>query len=236
MESRDFIPGTDYVIIQSEDVYKYGVDSILLSSFAEMEEGKTLIDIGTGVGILALRCHYLYKPKRVYAYEIQSSLCALANKSVELNELDGEVKIINMDINDVKDQEKVDYIITNPPYVEYGRGIKNKNEAKLIAFHEVSLKLEEVFKFSKKHLKNKGKLFMINRANRLIDIIDYARKYNLEPSRLRNVHSFLNSRAKFVLVEFIRGGGKNFTIENPLYIYDEAGKYTKEIKEIYYDR
>lgn len=236
MKTRDYIPGTDYVIVQSEEVYKYGVDSILLSSFANMEENKTIIDIGTGVGILALRCHYLYKPKMVYAYEIQESLCELANKSVELNNLNNEVKIINMDINEVENQEKVDFIITNPPYVEYGRGIKNKNEAKLIAFHEVTLKLEEVFRFAKKHLKYKGKLFMINRANRLVDIFDFARRYNLEPSRLRNVHSFADSRAKFVLVEFIQGGGKNFMIENPIYIYDEIGKYTREIKEIYYDR
>lgn len=236
METRDYIPGTDYLIVQSEEVYKYGVDSILLSSFANMEENKTAIDIGTGVGILALRCHYLYKLKKVYAYEIQDSLCELAQKSVGINKLEGKVMIINKDINDVTDQEKVDYIITNPPYVEYGRGIKNKNEAKLIAFHEVSLKLEEVFKFSKKYLKHKGKLFMINRANRLVDIIEFARKYNLEPSRLRNVHSFIDSKAKFVLVEFIYGGGKNFSIESPICIYDEIGKYTKEIKEIYYDR
>ncbi len=236
MRTVDIIPGTNYRIIQSESSFKYGIDSILLSSFCNMKKGSTLIDIGTGVGILALRCHALYSLGRVYAYEIQEELAILASESVSINGVDDEIFVINKNIMESELEEKVDYIITNPPYVEAGRGIENKSEAKLIAFHEVTLNLVDIFKYARDHLVQHGKLIMINRSNRLVDIMSIARLYKLEPVRMRSVHSKINSKSKLVMCEFVLGGGKNFTYESPLIIYDESGNYTEEIKEIYYGK
>lgn len=236
MRTLDIIPGTEYKIIQSESSFKYGIDSVLLSSFCEMTSGSTLIDIGTGVGILALRCHGLYSLGRVYAYEIQKELAELARESVVQNGVEDKIFVINEDIMETELEEKVDYIITNPPYVEAGRGIENKSEAKLIAFHEVALKLKDIFAFSNRHLVDRGKLVMVNRSNRLVDIMSIARQYKLEPVRMRAVHSNINSKAKLVLIEFVLNGGKNFIYERPLIIYDDDGKYTEEIEEIYYGK
>lgn len=228
----DIIPGTNYKILQSESHFKFGVDSVILSSFAKMKKGKTIIDIGTGVGILALRCHYLYKPSYCYAFEIQKTLAYLAEKSVEINKIEN-IEIINKDIREGFDKE-VDYIITNPPYIEVGRGIENINPAKHIAFHECCLNLDDIFSFVKKNLKFRGRLFMVNRISRLVDVMEISRKYGIEPHRLRLVSSFSEDKPYLFMAEFIKGGGKNFLVEKNLVIYNDDKTYTKELMDTYY--
>lgn len=228
----DIIPSTDYKIIQSDEHFKYGIDSILLSSFAKMNQGKTLVDIGCGVGILALRCHYLYGLSKVYAFEIQEDLARLASESVRANSLEGQVCIINRDVREGFDT-KVDYIITNPPYIEQGRGLANLNSSKHLAFHELTLNLDDIFLFGKNTLKDRGRLFMVNRANRLVDVMERARSYRLEPTRLQMVHSFTDSKAHLFLVEFVKNAGKNFIIDKPVIIYNEDGSLTKEVEKNY---
>lgn len=236
MERIDLIPGTSYKIYQDSQYFSYGIDSILLSSYANLRKNSTLIDIGTGVGILALRCHSIYSPKKVYGIEIQEALVKLARKSVRANGLEN-IEIIHGDVNKIGNEiPQVDYIITNPPYMESGRGIKNSNSHRLIALYEEKLSLNEVFKFSYAKLKNKGSIFMVNRANRLADIIDYGRKNRFELRRLRMIHSKLNEKARLVLVELIKYGGKDLRIEEPLIIYDKEGKYKKEVMEMYYGK
>lgn len=234
---EDYIPGTSLKIHQSDDVFKFGIDSILLSSFSKMKKNTYLMDIGCGSGILALRAYGLYDLSKVFAVEVQKRACNLAEKSVLANGLEDRIEIINQDLNklDFK-RESLDYIITNPPYVEKGRGLKNNKEAINIAFSEELLTLEDIFLFAKKTLKFKASLFMINRANRLVDILSLARKHKLEPVKIRMVHSYLESPAKLVMVELVKLGGKNLNIEKALVIYNKDGTYTEEIKEIYNGR
>lgn len=229
----DYVPGTNYKIIQSEDHFKFGVDSVLLSRFAKMEENKVLADLGTGVGILALSCHYLYRPEKIYAFEIQEDLVAMAKESVKINGLENEILVIRQDIKESQRLD-LDYIITNPPYYEKGRSRENHNKSKLIAFHEIHMNLDDVFSFAKTNLKDRGKLFMVNKGARLADVIEKARNYKMEPVRLRFVHSFKDRRSHLLLGEFVKNGGKNLHIERPLIIYNDDGSYTDELEEIYY--
>lgn len=233
MDRRDIIPGTPYAIYQNAQYFSYGVDSVVLSNFAQMKKGRTLIDLGAGVGILGLRCHYIYQPSHVWALEIQRPLARLLDKSVKANAIRDNFHVVHGDARTVQ-LPVVDYIITNPPYMEVGRGIGNKNPSRRISLSEEMLSLAQVFDFSDKHLNKGGRLFMVNRANRLVDAMEEGRRVGLEPRRLRIVHSYIGDKARFFMVEFVKGGGKNFTIEEPLTIYREPGIYTEEIEEIYY--
>lgn len=230
----DLIPGTTYKIYQSDRYFKYGVDAILLSSFAKMKEEKSLVDIGTGVGILALRCHYLYKPSMVYGFEIQENLAAIARKSVKENEIDN-IEIIGRDVREGFG-ESVDYIITNPPYIEKRRAIENSARERLIAFHELSLNLDDIFSFAKSNLKDRGRLFMVNRVSRMVDVLEKARAYRIEPTRIRLVASYKGAKPHLFLLECVKNAGKNFVVEENLYIYKEDRTHTEEIKEMYYGK
>ena len=82
-------------------------------------------------------------------------------------------------------------------------------------------------------LKDKGTLYMVHRAERLVDILSTMRKYKMEPKRIRFVYSNKNSESKLVLIEAIKNAKPFLKIEEPLYIYSENGEYTQEILKIY---
>jgi tRNA1Val (adenine37-N6)-methyltransferase len=57
--------------------------------------------------------------------------------------------------------------------------------------------------------------------------------HSLEPKRMRFVHSNLYSDAKMVLIEAVKEGRAGLKIEKPMFIYNEDGSYTEEMKNIY---
>ena len=74
---------------------------------------------------------------------------------------------------------------------------------------------------------------MVHRPERLVDILFLMRKNNLEPKKLRFVCSNVNKEPKLVLIEAVKNAKPFLRIEKNLYVYNEDGKYTDEILEIY---
>ncbi|WP_296112019.1 tRNA1(Val) (adenine(37)-N6)-methyltransferase [uncultured Anaerococcus sp.] len=229
MLKLDYIPRTDIKMIHVDDSYSFGIDSILLGDFAKMKKGKTLLDIGSGNGILALMANSLYDLKRVIAVEIQEEKAKILQKNIDLNNIDN-IEIINNDLNKIKFKENsLDYIITNPPYYKIGQNIKNKDMEYLISRQELFLKLDDIFAFANKTLKDRGKLFMIHKPERMVEIFNKAA--NVKPKRIRFVSSTFDSKPQFILVEFVKNAKEGIKIEDPIIIYNN-GEYTDQVRKI----
>ena len=112
-------------------------------------------------------------------------------------------------------------------------GMKNPSEAKAIARHEILCTLEDVVRESSRVLKPGGKLYMVHRPHRLIEILGKMTEYKLEPKRLKMVHPFQDKAANMVLIEAVKGGGAWMKVEAPLIVYKEPGVYMDEIYDIY---
>lgn len=63
MLERDIVPGSKYVIIQNNKFFKYGVDGIILSRFEDIKKGRSVLEIGSGTGIIPLRLASFTAPK-----------------------------------------------------------------------------------------------------------------------------------------------------------------------------
>ncbi|WP_099203602.1 tRNA1(Val) (adenine(37)-N6)-methyltransferase [Miniphocaeibacter massiliensis] len=237
MIKEHYIPGTNYKINSIEDKFSFGIDAILLSSFAKVKSSDKVLEIGGGTGIISLRMNYLYNPKIIDCVEIQKDNYNVLEKNIEINNLKNLINPINEDINNCFENYKndsLDIIVTNPPYYKVDAGIKNKNENHYISRYEVYLKLEDIFKFAKYKLKSKGVLYMINRPSRLVDICEMARIYKIEPKNLVPVVSKIGEEPKMILMKFVKNSGANFVFKKPLVVYNEKGEYTEEVKKIYY--
>ena len=81
--------------------------------------------------------------------------------------------------------------------------------------------------------RQKGKLYLVHKPQRLSDLISIARKYKLEAKRMRLVYPKVDSKPSIVLLEYVYCGGNEMEILPPLIEYDEYGNYTKEIYDIY---
>lgn len=224
-------------IIQNENGFCFGIDSILLSDFAkEIKSGSTVVDLGTGTGIISLLLCKKTRLKKIIGIEIQKDVYEMAKRSVKLNNLEDKIELINDNIKSlttILGNNIVDVIVTNPPYKKINTGLTNENKMKLISRHEIEANLEDFIKVSSKILKDNGVMYMVHRPDRLADIIELMRKYKLEPKVLKMVVPKQNRKPNMVLIKGIKNANPFLTVEENLCIYNENGTYTKEILKIY---
>lgn len=222
-------------IIQNPKGFCFGIDAVLLSSFAQIKKGSKVADLGCGTGIISILLSGKTEASRITGIEIQSEVAGMAQRSVAMNGIQEKVTIINADLKEAPKLlglSSMDAVVTNPPYRTKGCGMTNPYDAKAVSRHEILCSLEDIIRVTRDILKPGGKLFMVHRPDRLADIMYYLRQYKLEPKRLRFVHPRKELPPSLVLLEALRGGNPHLKVEKPLIIYDE-GKYTQEIMEIY---
>lgn len=238
MEKRlDDLGINNLKMYQCPEYFCFGIDAVLLSNFAkDIRNDCTVLDIGTGNGILPLLLSAKTNAKKIVGIEIQKELFELAKENVSFNNLDERIEIVNCDIREIETKyksESFDIIVTNPPYKKKGSGIVNDNQFIQIAKHETLCTLEDIFVNSKYLLKDLGELYMVHRPDRLVDIMYTARKYVLEPKEIRYVHSRIYEPPTLVLIKFIKRARPFLKTLPPLIIYDENDKFTNQIYDIY---
>lgn len=170
------------------------------------------------------------------ALEIQDESADMARRSVALNGLEENIKIVNGDIKEASNifgRASFDVVTTNPPYMNDNHGLKNPDMPKAIARHEVLCTLEDVVREASYVLKPKGRFYMVHRPHRLIEIVNILTKYKLEPKRIKMVHPFVDKEANMVLIEALKGGNSFLKMEAPIIVYEKPGVYTREIYDIY---
>lgn len=235
-ERIDIVPGTNLKIIQDKSRFCYGIDAILLSDFAKCKRGSNIMDLGTGTGIIPLRLYSLYNPEKIYGVEIQEEVAKMASRSVSLNKLQYRIEIINMDLRELPsifDKGTFDVVTSNPPYIKKGAGLINPNETLALSRHEIKCSLDDIIRVSNYLLKDRGRLYLVHRPNRLVDIIWTTRQYKLEPKTIRLVQPKVDASPNLVLLECVKGGNVELKFERPLVVYNRDGSYTEEIYEIY---
>lgn len=221
-------------IIQNSKWFCFGIDSVLLSGFAnDIHRNSRILDLGTGTGILALLLSAKVENSKIIGVEVQNEVSEMAKRSIELNSLEDRIQILNKNIKELDYKNEFDAVITNPPYKEINTGLINESNIKFISRHEAKATIEDFIKTASKALKDRASLYMVNRPERIVDICEYCRKYKLEPKKMRFVYSRVNSKPALVLVKSTKNANKYLKVEEPLYIYKEDGSYTDEILEIY---
>lgn len=235
-ERLDELQRNGYVIIQNPKRFCFGMDAVLLSGFVQVKARERVLDLGTGTGIIPILLEAKTKGEHFTGLEIQPESADMAVRSVRRNHLESKIDIITGDIKDASKRfgaSSFDVITTNPPYMIGDHGLKNAEDAKTIARHEVLCTLEDILRESSRILPPKGRFYMVHRPFRLAEIICMMTKYGIEPKRMKLVYPFADREPNMVLIEGLRGGKSRMTVEKPLIIYKEDGKYTDEIYEIY---
>ena len=223
-------------IFQDTDCFSFSLDSIMLANFVTIRlKDKKIVDLGSGNGviplIMSLRCD-----KKIIGVELQSKLADMAKRSVDYNNLNDFIEIINCNMKDyVSDEtfESFDLITCNPPYFKVNdKNYFNDNIEKVIARHEVEITLSELMVIVKKLLKNNGNFAIVHRTDRLMEILSEFRKNNIEPKRVRFVHEKRNKESTLVLIEGQKNGKVGLKVENPFILYNEDGSETEEYKKL----
>ncbi|MBH5320740.1 tRNA1(Val) (adenine(37)-N6)-methyltransferase [Paenibacillus sp. GSMTC-2017] len=216
---------TGFKIIQSREVFSFSLDAVLLSRFANIPKYGRIADLCTGNGVIPILLTARTKAK-IDAIEIQPRLADMARRSVEMNELEQQIQVIEQDLRTfpkVAGNGVYDAITVNPPYMPITAGEQNENEHYAIARHEIHCTLDELAQSCAKLLRPGGKLAMVHRPTRLLDIVETLRKWKLEPKRIQFVHPNANAEANMILIEATRDGKPDIKLLPPIMVYNDEG-------------
>lgn len=237
MEEIHYLIPDKLRIIQDNDFFKFGTDSVLLANYVKVKDHDKIIDLGSGSGVIPLLLAYKNKPEIIYGIEIQTPLVDISKRSVKLNKLENKIKILELDIKEIMehfDDNYFDVVVTNPPYRPTETGKITKNKYKAVAKHEIEVDIKKIIKNSARLLRAKGKFYLVHLVKRLPEIINLLKEYKLEPKEMRLIQSRDDRNPDRFLLMAVMDGNPSFKIgQNIVEFKKDSDEYTEEVKNIY---
>lgn len=237
-ERIDYLFRENRKIIQSKKFFSFSLDAVLLADFVNLPQKRQFkyLDFCSGNGIIPIILS-AKTTNPLEGIELQSELVEMARRSIELNQLENQITIYEGDLNEFPHEHAYyDFITCNPPYflLENSKKIHRLTSHHL-ARHEVSLTMDQWLFKASKLLKDKGRLYIVHRPERLDDLMEGLLHHGFSVKRIKFAYPKVGSLANIVLIEAIyRGGRRGVRIEPPLIVHQENGEYTPEMKAIYF--
>ncbi|MGK0550852.1 tRNA1(Val) (adenine(37)-N6)-methyltransferase [Enterococcus faecalis] len=239
-ERIDQLYADDIQIIQSKDVFSFSLDAVLLANFPTVPKKGQIVDLCAGNGAVGL-----FVSRKTNAYidqiELQPRLADMGRRSIHLNHLDNQITMHEMDLKaatTVIAKDSIDLVLCNPPYFKHlPDSRKNPNPHLAIARHEIHTTLDEVVTVSAELLKTSGRLALVHRPDRFLDILHAMEKARIVPKKARFVYPKLGKEANTLLIEGIKHGKKDgFRILPPLFTYNDRNQYDVEVQAMLYGK
>ena len=237
METINDLVNMDLKIYQNDSWFKFSLESVLLPNFVTINlRCKRILDLCCGNGPIPLILSTKTKAQ-IIGVEKQKDVAELANKSIKVNKLEHQISIINDNLNNLRkyyNGDDFDVITINPPYFPNDeKSLKNDDEHKKIARHEIATNLEAIIKMSCYLLKNNGYFAMVHRTERLLEIIEIVERYNLVPKKMQFIYPKATSDSNLFMIECVKNGNQGLKLLKPLYIHNEDGTYREEKKKLF---
>ena len=198
-------------IYQTKNGYRFTSDAVALANYLTVKSNGVLVDLCSGSGVIGILANAKNIIKKTYLVEIQKNLAEMSLQSLHYNHIDN-IEVINKPIQDIHRQlgvNLVDTVVCNPPYFDKDKKTKDSKEIS-IARHELLVSLEEIIIEASQLLKQGGKLYLSHKENRLCDIIEFCRKYGIEPKEVKVLKSCKGENE--ILFKGIKGGKVGFKI------------------------
>lgn len=216
--------------------FPLSTDTVLLSAFARCPKGSAVCDLGAGSGALSLQLLSREPSLHLTGVELVPQAVQAAEENILRNSLQEHFRILQGDLRQIKallPAGSFACVVSNPPYFPAGSGAVREGAMQACATSEAGCTLEELFAAADWVLQWGGKFFLVHRPERLTDLLCTARVHRLEPKRLRMVCHHPGAAPNLLLLECMKGSKSGLIHEPTLYLYDETGEESAEVRAIY---
>jgi len=157
---------------------KVGTDGVLLGAWTDIQSAQTILDIGTGTGVIALMLAQRSSPDTIIdAIELEETDAAQATENVQHSPWPDKVTIYTGAIQEYTTDKQYDLIVSNPPYFINSQEPPDKR--RLQTRHTVSLSFDALLQAVKRLLKPTGTFHVILPYTEGIQFIELAATYSL---------------------------------------------------------
>jgi tRNA1Val (adenine37-N6)-methyltransferase len=221
-------------LAQPRDGYRFSIDSILVAWWVDFRAEDKVVELGCGVGVVALTLACCRGARNVTGVELQGDLAALARANVAANGAASRVAITEGDARALGAEfgGAFDVACANPPFREAGAGRLNPGPGKAAGRHELTLTLEGLARAAAFALRDGGRFFLVHQPRRLPALMAALGAAGLHVERLRFVQPREGEPAKLVLAAARRRGARETVVLPPLVIYGAGGDYAAEVAAI----
>ena len=225
-------------IIQNPRMLRFTTDSYLLAAFARPTPGQTVLELGSGSGVVLFLLAKHTHAARLVGLEIQPALVEMARRNIELNGLAGRLTVHHQDLREpaALDPAVFDLVVANPPYITAGAGCQSPHNPLALAKHELACTLREVVQAAARWLKPRGRFVLVHRPARLPEILAEMGAVRLVSKTLALVHPRPGEAAGILLIEARLGARQGLTVCPPLAVRDAQGSFTREMEEVFAGR
>ncbi len=192
----------EFEIEQNESVHKVGTDGVLLGAWTECVNAKTILDIGTGTGLLALMIAQKKPLAKITAIEIDENAFLLAKENFEKSKWGERIFAKKFSVFDFQPPQKFDLIICNPPF--FTNSLKSPSSSRNKARHNDEVPFNKLLKKVNHLLDEHGKFSVIIPADQEKEFIAKAWFENLFAEKICKVKPKPNFEIKRSMILFGR--------------------------------
>ncbi len=211
---------------------KVCTDSCIFGAAIHVEDCATILDIGSGTGLLALMAAQRSKAI-IDAVEVNQDAAQEALENVNQSPWAARINVhqIPIQLYQAEGGRKYDLIISNPPF--FSDSLKSENEAKNMAHHQAALSLSELLGVVINYLKPSGRFVVLLPSYEAEIMREEAMDLGLYSSAVLKIRDTQKGKTIREVTEYRKE--LSFPSLSELVIKGEDGDYTQNFKSLLKD-
>lgn len=236
--TEDQILGGRAMLLQPVAGFRAAIDPILLAATVPAETGDQVLDVGTGSGAAVIALLARIKNISATGMDVQPGLIAMGARSAVRNDFESHARFMDVDIarpSSTVDAMMFDHVMSNPPFLPADCGQRPKDLARALATIESTADLKTWIKFMNNHLRDRGTLSVIHRADRVPEILNALGGGYGDVKILECVSVDDGRPVKRAIVQAMKGVTSTEVIRGSLILHNTDGSYTDAAQAILRD-
>lgn len=234
MEFETSLDIKNYIILQDSDGYTFSQDSVLLANLARLKKGASVLDLGSGSGILATLAVIKKDAWLALGIELIPAETDRANRSAKRNGLDDKLSFVCGDVKQIKNLVRAgefDSILCNPPYFKANPKLP-KDGARDISRRESTATLADFVSAAAYSLRYRGEAWFVIKTARLAELIALLVGAKLEPKEMILLKPKPSVEADSIIIRAVKGGGRGLKLST-FTCMDEDGNFSAAYNALY---